>query len=269
MKFGNWFGEKTEFKGNLRFACGCHQGLRRENNEDNFYFDGQYMPEDNHGLPDIIVKEISGEDQGVAAVFDGMGGMDFGELAAYTAAETMRDFLTEETDINQRDIPSLLDELCRIISRKVFQAGMSHGSGKTGTTFAGLYFCNGQVWVCNIGDSPIYLLRDGKMIQVSEEHTDAEFVRAHKLNRKPWLTQYLGVDPEEMQIRAYIKNDAVKYGDRFLICSDGLTDMVSEQEICNILAEGKKPEVTVKKLINAALRGGGNDNITVIICHVK
>ena len=72
-----------------------------------------------------------------------------------------------------------------------------------------------------------------------------------------------------MQIRAYIKNDAVKYGDRFLICSDGLTDMVSEQEICNILAEGKKPEVTVKKLINAALRGGGNDNITVIICHVK
>ena len=87
MNFRSLFGEKAEIRNRLAFACGSHQGLRRGNNEDNFYFDGEYMSGDDHGVSDIIVKEISIEDTGFFAIFDGMGGMDFGELASYTAAE--------------------------------------------------------------------------------------------------------------------------------------------------------------------------------------
>ena len=269
MNFRSLFGEKAEIRNRLAFACGSHQGLRRGNNEDNFYFDGEYMSGDDHGVSDIIVKEISIEDTGFFAIFDGMGVMDFGELASYTAAEKTKEFLEEESNMNPYDITPSLNNLCQFINEKVFQTGLSHGSEKVGTTLAGLYFYAGQVWVCNIGDSPVYLLRDEKMIQLSQEHTDAELVQAQGLNRKPWLTQYLGVDPETLQIRPYIKSGALKYGDRFLICSDGLTDMVSEQRICNILAEERNPEIIVKTLIRKALQAGGNDNVTAIVCHVR
>ena len=275
MNISSLFGEvkksKDVFKEKemcMQFGCGSHQGMRREKNEDNFFFDGEYMPESNHGLEEIILKESSIEKEGFFAVFDGIGGMDFGEIAAYTAAKYTRQFLEKRKNINSYDIATSLNNLCHFINEKVFMEGLSRNSEKTGTTLAGLYFCNRQVWTCNVGDSPVYLLRDGRLIQISQEHTDIGFVREKGLDRKPWLTQYLGIDPEEMRISPYIKERVVKEKDCFLICSDGLTDMVSEQRICNILIEEKKVETCVKRLIKEALQNGGIDNITVIVCRI-
>jgi protein phosphatase len=86
--------------------------------------------------------------------------------------------------------------------------------------------------------------------------------------RKPYLTQYLGVDPEEMRICPSVSEHAVTDGDCFLICSDGLSDMLSEEQITAILQSGSDEEVTVQTLIVNALKNGGRDNVTVIVCRI-
>lgn len=108
------------------------------------------------------------------------------------------------------------------------------------------------------------------MKKISQDHTDKEFMEENGITgRKPYLTQYLGIDPEEMTVVPWIRSYYLQRGDRFLICSDGLTDMVEEQQICNLLAENVYPEECVEALIKASLNGGGRDNITVIVVDVE
>ena len=203
-------------------------------------------------------------------VFDGMGGGDFGEVASYTAAKTAREYLAVEQHINPCDITPSLTEMCNVINQAVYQAGMNLGSDQTGSTLVGLYFHAGQVWICNLGDSRGYLLRGGRLLQISQDHTDAAFMQENGITgRKPYLTQYLGIDPDEMMIEPYIKSYYLQEGDTFLICSDGVTDMVEEQEICRILAHNEDVGDCVDLLIQAALDGGGKDNITAIVVRME
>lgn len=265
------FGFKNPLSGlELSAACGSDQGKRRKNNEDNLYFEAFYMPSDNHGTEGILEKEYSVREDRFFCVFDGMGGGDFGEVASYTAAKTTKDFLAVEQNINPCDITPSLTRMCNEINQAVYQAGANLGSDQTGSTLVGLYFHEGQAWICNLGDSRGYLLRDGKLLQISVDHTDAAFMAENGITgRKPYLTQYLGIDPEEMMIEPHIRSYYLQEGDTFLLCSDGVTDMVEEQEICRILAESEVPGDGVDELIQAALDGGGKDNITAIVIRVE
>ena len=85
------------------------------------------------------------------------------------------------------------------------------------------------------------------------------------VDRKPMLTQYLGINPEVFNLEPSVSRRTVKRGDVYLVCSDGLTDMVQEDRICEILDEGKSPEECVRKLIRSALEAGGRDNITTLV----
>ena len=277
------FGFKNPFSGGptLAAACGSDQGKRRKNNEDNLYFKGfrmpegtdgpeDYMPSDNHGSEVIVEKEYALSQDSFFCVFDGMGGGDFGEVASYTAAKTAKEYLSVEQHITPCDITPSLTEMCNAINQSVYQAGMNLGSDQTGSTLVGLYFPAGQVWICNLGDSRGYLLRDGKLLQISLDHTDAAFMQENGITgRKPYLTQYLGIDPDEMMIEPYIRSYYLREGDTFLICSDGVTDMVGEQEICRILAHNEDVGDCVDLLIQAALDGGGKDNITAIVVRME
>ena len=277
------FGFKNPFSGGpaLAAACGSDQGKRRKNNEDNLYFKGfrmpegtegpeDYMPSDNHGSEVVVEKEYTLSQDSFFCVFDGMGGGDFGEVASYTAAKTAREYLAVEQHINPCDITPSLTEMCNVINQAVYQAGMNLGSDQTGSTLVGLYFHAGQVWICNLGDSRGYLLRGGRLLQISQDHTDAAFMQENGIpGRKPYLTQYLGIDPDEMMIEPYIKSYYLQEGDTFLICSDGVTDMVEEQEICRILAHNEDVGDCVDLLIQAALDGGGKDNITAIVVRME
>lgn len=260
----------------VQAACGCNTGKRRKNNEDNFYFDGKYLDSENGGLAEILVKEggrrsfldgMLGESPyEFYAVFDGMGGGDYGEVASNLAAITAEGCIKSGEKISLYDVSVSLQELCREMSRRIFQSGTNLGAAQMGSTITSLFFYAGQVWVCNVGDSRCYRLRNRKMEQLSVDHTDEEEMKiAGITGRKPYLTQYLGVDPSEMRIEPYVKRHELKRGDRFLLCSDGLTDMVSEQEICDMLAKYEDPEECTERLIQAALDGGGKDNITVIV----
>lgn len=253
----------------LEAACGCNTGKIRANNEDNFYFNGRCLREDNNGLKRAAYVEQILKPGFCAAVFDGMGGENFGEAASFAAANAMRN--TERT-LSQYLIPErqYLNELCFKINEEVVRAARERRTYRMGSTMVALYFSLRFVYVCNLGDSRAYRLRGNELMQLSQDHVEKiqMFDRAGNPKKAP-LTQHLGIDPEEMLIEPYIAKGRIQSGDQYLLCSDGLTDMLSNLEIYEIMKSYSNADECVDALIQAALDAGGKDNITVILCKLK
>ena len=124
-------------------------------------------------------------------------------------------------------------------------------------------------YLCNIGDSKAFHFDGEKLEQISVDHCAATFY-----GEKPPLSQNLGIPPAEMMIEPHYARGYYHAGDIYLLCSDGLTDMVSIEEIAKILTEtaaGGNTDVSnaAEKLLQKALDNGGRDNITIILCRVK
>ena len=258
----------------LSAACGCNIGKKRQNNEDNLYFNGCYLESDHKGTPDILIRNSRDlkkvmDHGGFFAVFDGMGGAEYGEVASFTAAEEARLFFEANEMVDLHDVSLSLQNFCFQANDSVIREAHKLGTEYMGTTIAGLYFHDDSVWVCNLGDSRCFLHRNGEIQQISKDHTDEqEMLKAGIRGRKPYLTQYLGISSEEIQLTPYIRKYAIQKDDLFLICSDGLTDMLDLEEITRITHLYKtEPGETVNQLIRAALDAGGRDNITVIACQ--
>lgn len=244
----------------LNMACVCHMGCVRGSNEDNFYFVGEILNEKNKGLDSVLCyTSLPEELPETVAVFDGMGGEVGGEIAAFAAASTLKALVSSRrtTDLTQY----LLD-----LNRAVHQAGASRHIQSAGCTAVLAHFTGKRVVIANLGDSPAFLFRNGQLEKLSQDHTDAELLdELGVTNRKPKLTQYLGVDSEEYDIEPYIAAKEVENGDIILLCSDGLTDMVTVPEIIDQLSSGKCAEDISKALLNLALAHGGNDNTTIVV----
>ena len=250
-------------------ACVCDKGLKRSNNEDNFYFAGRFLPRDNDGLQRCLSDQTTLPEDVFYAVYDGMGGGDYGEIASSTAAAETEKFLGQPENINPCDITPSLTKMCLRLNEKVFETGKSIGVHQMGSTMVSLFFHEDQVWVCNLGDSRAFLCRGQKMWQISVDHTDEAEMRANGItNRKPYLTQFLGIDPEELLIEPFIQSGYYQAGDRYLLCSDGLTDMVDQDVIGEVLIQYEDPEDCAEKLKKLALENGGIDNITIIVIDV-
>ena len=253
---------------NIRAACVSHIGKVRKNNEDNFFFDGQYLPADNtgtHGVLECRSAYPGRSDRGLFyAVFDGMGGAEHGEIASYKCAEQTQKFFSDWDNCNDKDITRFLEKLCSALNTAVFGAKNDLRAYQMGSTIASVYLTAGQVWTCNVGDSKCYwYCRNGhRLRQMSADHTDE-----HSLSDKPMLTQYLGIDPQELSIEPSITYFEPEEGDRILLCSDGLTDMLSEENI-NKMIGTKSPSDAVKELLNCALEAGGHDNITILLVEI-
>ena len=246
-------------------VCGCNIGKRRNRNEDNFLFNGIYMPVDHENLANIPQVQLSLDKDCSFAVFDGIGGGDHGEIASFAAAETAKNYLDcfENTG---SDPEALLKRLCDEMNNAVFRKEVERESYTMGTTVAGLYFRGSNVWTWNLGDSRCFLLREGILSQISVDHTDEAYMRENGITgRKPYLTQYLGVNPEEMRIAPSVQSLKVKKNDCFLICSDGVTDMVAREDLVRMMSEETGPNESVQMIIDAALDAGGRDNITAIV----
>lgn len=247
-------------------ACGCSTGKIRRNNEDNFCFQGRTLPQDNNGLSEILQESGEVDDSRYFGVFDGMGGEAFGDEAAYLAASELKRRADERSGPAER----VLLETCTAANQKICAAARRHGAGRMGSTAAMLGLDGRQACVVNLGDSKVYLFRQRTLQQLSVDHTDQALMQLHGVtNRKPRLTQHLGIEPSEMVIEPAVCRVALMSGDQFLICSDGLTDMLSVAEIEKILQTVSSPFNQVEILINSALSHGGKDNITVINCLVE
>lgn len=249
----------------LDAACGSNIGKRRYNNEDNFFFDGMCMEEQNDGTHNPLYMEQPLKQAVCLAVFDGMGGENYGETASFTAACAMKEYVREPKDFYIPERKYLLKMASKLNSAVVDKAHELLTS-RMGTTLAVLYFTSRYVYCCNVGDSRVFRLRDNVFTQISEDHVSQ---RPMPAGRKAPLTQHLGMDPAEVLLVPYVAKGDIQKGDQYLICSDGLTDMVENVTIADILINNSDAQDAVLALTSAAMQNGGKDNITVIVCHIR
>ena len=246
-------------------ACGCHIGKIRKNNEDNFFFDDKCLELENQGLRNTACFSDKLKNGLCLAVFDGMGGENYGEVASFTAARQMQlsnrtisDYFVSE----RKYLLKLTDQL----NNSIVEAKKELCTDRCGSTMVALYFSSRYVYACNIGDSRAYRLRDGEFLQLTVDHVEK---RPEGGRKKAPLTQHLGLDPEDMQIEPYIAKGKICKGDIYLLCSDGLTDMLTNFEISDIMLNSEDSVDCVEQLIRSALDRGGRDNITVIVCRIN
>ncbi|MCM2578450.1 PP2C family protein-serine/threonine phosphatase [Streptomyces meridianus] len=233
----------------LRFAAGSHKGMIREGNEDSGYAGPRLL-----------------------AIADGMGGQAAGEVAS---SEVISTLVGLDDDVPGSDILTSLgsavqqanDQLRVMVEEDPQLEGM-------GTTLTALLWTGRRLGLVHVGDSRAYLLRDGRLTQITQDHTwvqrlvDEGRITEEEATTHPQrslLMRALGsgdhVDPD-LSVRE------VRAGDRYLICSDGLSGVVSHQTLEETLAGYQGPHETVQELIQLALRGGGPDNITCIVADV-
>lgn len=246
----------------LQAACICDKGVLRSNNEDNYCFDGDCMKKGWNGLAKPAMLRVHGRAFHLFAVFDGMGGELFGEEASYAAAESVC------TVCKSGLSPEVIDEatVLKIVNdanAAVVQRARALQTQHMGCTLAMFCVTPERIYICNVGDSRIYRLRDGCLECMSKD--DAAISPLNR-GRKPPLTQCLGIDPDEMRLDPHFQETVLRQGDCYLLCSDGLTDMLSERQISEIMSANVDATACVAALCSAALKQGGRDNITILVC---
>lgn len=233
----------------LNYGFGSHRGLRRQLNEDSLVVTGNLF-----------------------AVADGMGGHEAGEVASRICVETLAAGVKEvQDDLTADDLQQLMVRADNAIREAT--------GARAGTTLAGVAIVRehqGLYWmVFNVGDSRVYRLSDGQFTQVSVDHSEVQEMvdrgyisaaEAHHHPRRHVITRALGTgDAPDADFWMLPVHD----GDRLMVCSDGLTTEVEDEKIQHELATRNSPQDAVDGLIGLALRGGGRDNITVVVVDVE
>jgi len=201
------------------------------------------------------------------AVADGMGGAKAGEVASAMAAETFEG----EADSGE-PAEAQLTRILREANRRIYELAVSDDSHRgMGTTVTAAKVTGDEVSLGHVGDSRAYRLRDGELEQLTRDHSlVAELERSGQITpeaaehhpQRSIITRALGPEPD-VQVDTYTL--AGRDGDLFLICSDGLTSMISDDELRSILRSSDGLEEVAESLVRAANQSGGKDNITVVM----
>ena len=235
----------------LHYALRSDVGLMREGNEDSAYAGPQLL-----------------------AIADGMGGHAAGEVASAVAISAIAPLDTRGLS----DGPTMLDALAdAVAAARATLHDMSEADPATegmGTTLTALLWAGAQVAICNIGDSSAYLLRDGDLYQITRDHTLIQSLvdegrlspaaAANHPQRSLIMRALQGstdADPDLSMHEAFL-------GDRYLLCSDGLTDVVTDKAVHATLVSVPDADEAVAQLIDQAINNGGPDNITCIVADV-
>ena len=247
-----------------------HAGRIRRENEDNYNLNGRMTSTGDLRKGSAFVQTMT--EPFHLSVCDGMGGESYGELASGIAVETIAahaNNVYESGEDFSFAISNCLDDANSRICAEINARGK-----RMGTTLAAIYAVKGKILCTNIGDTRIYHYSKGVLEQISFDHThaqtivDAGEVAQNDIGRIPdakRLTKHLGVFPEEATLSPNISMiDDGDNGDIVLLCSDGLTDMLSDDDITAILSTGESAQDVASKLIRSALERGGKDNVTVM-----
>lgn len=241
-------------------VCGATDiGKRRDLNEDSFGI---------HGFEENVSK-------GLCVLADGMGGHNAGEVASSIAVESVIDKLAatiDETDDNM--IVSNITDAIDFANTSIYEMSLKNREqAGMGTTLVVVYVVDNHVRIANIGDSRAYAISDKEINRITVDHSIVEeLVQRGTITReearnhpdKNIITRALGTD-------AFVEADYFDYtpiaGETILMCSDGLTEMVCEERIQEIICRTANIDETVNDLIEEANKNGGVDNITVIAIH--
>lgn len=252
-----------------------HAGRVRKENEDNYSLNGRLTSTGDLKKGSAYVQKMS--EPFHLAVCDGMGGEEFGEIASGIAVDSISksasNIYSSGEDFNFA-ISSAVDDANSKICREIQTRGK-----RMGTTLAAVYAVKGKAICVSIGDTRIYHFSNGILKQMSFDHTHAQqFVDMggapmSDINTIPdakRLTKHLGVFPEESTLTPSVSViDDVENGDVILLCSDGLTDMLTDDEISLIISGGENAQDVTGKLIRKALERGGKDNVTVVTAFMS
>lgn len=241
----------------ILYSCVSHIGNIRNINQDNFICDGRYMGTNDENLTFPLCGIKSSKNPSVFGVFDGMGGEECGEVASYIAAKN-----AAAIEIG-KDAVTALSQFCQKANTDICDYANENEIFAMGTTAVLLAFTENGITLCNIGDSKIFRFCNGELEQISKDHVT---VAAYGV--KPSLSQNLGIPSTELIIDPYLAQGVYNDGDVYLICSDGLTDMVATEKITEML-DAKPIEDGCMELLEKALSNGGRDNITIILCKIE
>lgn len=241
----------------INYVCSTDVGCVRSINQDNYICNGRCAPPDGTEKKAFFVGSALLKKPMLFGVFDGIGGEERGEVAAYLAALS-----ASETRFNGDAVIGLRN-YCVKANAKICSYAKDNSVATMGTTAALLLFGKRNITLCNVGDSRIYRYSGGEPQQISKDHAVAA---PH--GKKPLLYQNLGIPAEQMIIEPYFSQGRCVAGDRYLICSDGLSDMVTAQEMSAALTE-KSIDIAADRLVKCALKNGGRDNITLILLEIN
>ncbi len=244
---------------NIDYSCGCTMGTVRKNNEDNYCCDSKIRL-DLQNCDDIFFDgRISSKANDTFAVFDGMGGEACGEIASFIAANNCADFLKDKHSYKE-----YIYELSTILNQRILEETNARSLVIMGSTAAMIQFYKTEIYILNVGDSRIYKLTGDKLSLISKDHVIEGF------NGKSPLTNFLGMPNGEFD--PYIAKGSYKLDDIFILCTDGITDMIQEDTlkatITQMLSEDASLIDINRRIIELAKQNGGIDNATLILCKI-
>ncbi len=239
------------------YSCITHIGNVRSINQDNFICDRTYFETNNLKMAFPISGTVLAERPVLFGVFDGMGGEECGEVASYIAAREA------STIPVKKDGVQTLVNYCEQANAKICEYAKDNSISSMGTTAAILLCSRKEITLCNIGDSKIFRFANGELEQISKDH-----VAISAFGTKPPLSQNLGIPPDQLLIEPYLSQGRYKNGDKYLICSDGLTDMLT-LDVIKKLMNHESVEESALNLVSKSLENGGKDNVTVILIEIK
>jgi PPM family protein phosphatase len=246
----------------IEVAGETNVGRKRNHNEDNF----------------AIMSDF-----GLFLVADGMGGHASGEVASKMAVDAMHEFFSQTADDPERTWPYKMDRTkgyeenrmitgIKLANLRIYETAQRESRRRgMGTTFVGIFTANDGVYVAHVGDSRVYRFRDGKLEMLTEDHSLLnDYIKMKRLTAE----EIANFPHKNVIVRALGMKDTVKVDTRFevpavddvyLLCSDGLSGPVTDEEIASILGEHRDLTVAASKLIERANEHGGPDNVTTVL----
>jgi protein phosphatase len=264
----------------VKFGALSHVGRVRANNEDHYLVIERRRTRSVllTNLPDGFLSAADNTGY-VLAVADGMGGEAFGELASMLALrsgwEQAPGTIKWTWIINDREIEELKERVELIFERMdkalLERARLEPECAGMGTTLTGAYTVGPEAFIGHVGDSRAYLYHEGHLMRLTHDHTLAQqcLDMGLPVPSRSWyhkLTNCLGVGSEK-KLHVEFHHLRLADGDQLLLCTDGLTDLVSDEEITSILSLQMHPQGSVQTLVDRALEHGGKDNVTVVLAH--
>lgn len=245
----------------LEVSAACDIGCVRENNEDMILVGECFLRNESYTTP----VELGSKDRFLFAIADGMGGHNSGEVASSISLHNLQFFFNDipsgltASGFNE-SIVDWLESINNIIDSKGLVDKIYKGMG---TTLVGIAYYNGDFYSMNCGDSRLYRYRDGNLCQMTTDHSLDNMMGVEK--HSSIITNCIGGGCKSSYIDIVQMTHDIHEGDVYLLCSDGLSDMMSNHHIATKLAEGSN----ARALCDEAIALGGLDNISVCKIEVK
>lgn len=230
------------------------------------------------GMSDIGLLRVRNEDsylideeRKLFVICDGMGGHKAGDVASNMAIDIIKEKVVFNT--KEEVIPALISSIQEANTAIFVQGRSDFNLYEMGTTITAAVIDNGELTVAHVGDSALFIIRNHDIHKVTRDHTLAEQMKSEELRKEDFklnaynhiLTRALGVEPK---VDIDIFTEEIAEGDLILLCTDGLTDLLKENDILNLLKYKDDIRAFGRLLIDTALEKGGHDNITIILISV-